>query len=262
MTATAGQLAQASTRSMPVFGAALRAEITKAWTLPWTPLIVATSVVAGLLPAVFANAQVSVAGAGAESAGRVAGTFGLSLCVIVFIILAAVIVGSDIRSGELRLGLSAVPGRVTLAAAKLTALAVLVLTTGAGIFLADWVIRRWTDSSSSGRPVASEHLLTGAGFLVAALAFTFVSAALTTLVKNVMVAVAILVLMPLLLVPFLERFAPAISAVLPYNASAAIMTGGGQAEFAIGIAGGFALLITWAAVAGVVYVVDLNRRDI
>ena len=98
--------------------AAIRGEASKAATLPWTWLVLAAGLVSVGVAAVFANAEVGVTGVAARDPSLLPDTFGLSWSVNVLMIMAAIIAGSDLRSGELLTGLTAVPRRTVLALAR------------------------------------------------------------------------------------------------------------------------------------------------
>lgn len=188
-------------------------------------------------------------------------TTGLALAVVAFMVLAAVVIASGLRSGELRVAASAIPRRSTLAAAQLSALTVLVLTASAALFAADAVIRTWTDPSAT-RLLDLSRLRAGAGFCAAAITFTLTSAALTLAVRNVVVPVAILILTPLLLLGGLEMVAPSALALTPYTASTAVVRGEAGPPTDLAAPGGFLVLLAWSALAAVLFTTTLTRRDL
>lgn len=243
------------------FSCALSAELAKTLTLPWTPLILATALLVALLPAVFASARISIAASDGATGRPLSDTTGLALAVVAFMVLAAVVIASGLRSGEFRVAASAIPRRSTLAAAQLTSMTLLVLTASATLFAADAVIRTWTDPSAT-RLLDLSRLRAGAGFCAATITFTLTSAALTLAVRNVVVPVAILILTPLLLLGGLEMVAPSALALTPYTASTAVVRGEAGPPTDLAAPGGFLVLLAWSALAAVLFTTTLTRRDL
>src|SRR5699024_8618510 len=260
MTST-GQRSKRTLERLPALRAVIRAEMSKVATLPWTWLVLAVAAVFVGVAAVFANAEVGVTGVAARDPSVLPDTFGMSWSVYIFMIMAAVVVGSDLRSGELLTGLITVPKRTVLAVAKLTVLTGLGLVFGTGLFAMDRVIRELVAGVTGASLLNLETLRMGVGYLVSLVVFMCVAAALTLLLRHAMVALAILLLFPFLVAPLLGRIAPSVSALLPHNASATVVADSGQVEYALGMGEGFALLAAWALVGAAVYTVVLVTRD-
>ncbi len=242
-------------------GCALRGELTRTWTLPWTPMLLAVTFLLVAAPAVFAD--VRLATSAADGTGRhLGGTTGLTLAVVALMALAAVVTASGLRAGELRAAASAVPRRATLAAAQLGALTLVVLAAAAVVFVTDAVVRTRTDPSAPPL-IELSQLRAGAGFCAAAVTFALLCAALTLVLRNVIVPVAVLVLTPMLLLAWIERTAPAVMALTPYAASTAAIRGQATGtSTTLSAPGGFLLLLAWSAVSVVVFTTTLARRDL
>lgn len=244
-----------------VLSSAVHAEVTRARTLPWAPMLVALAALVLMLTAAFSGVEVTVAGSGEATTSAIATTFGYSVVVLVLTVLSAILVGSDVRSGELRTSLCVVPHRGVLAAAKLVALVVLTVVTAAGLVLVHQSVLLATGNTSAGDVLGADALRTGLGFVASSTTFVLIAAALTQMLRNVLVPVAILLLSPMLLVPWLENLAPAVAEVLPYNASSWVATGAGMAGSDTGAAGGYLLLLVWAVAAATLFAVTLRFRE-
>lgn len=230
----------------------------KTWTLPWTPLLLVVAALLALAPAVFAD--VRIATSASDGAGRrLDQSTGLVMAAVAFTVLAAIVTGSGLRSGELRLAAGAIPRRGVLAAAQLGALALVVLAASATLFTADALIRTWTDPRAPA-PAGASHLRAGAGCCATAITFTPLCAALTLAVRNPVVPVAVLVLTPMLLLPWLDRTAPAVLTALPYAAASAVIRE--RAGAVLSVPSGFLLLLAWSALSALLFATTLTRRDL
>lgn len=239
---------------------ALRAELSRIWTLPWTPLILTAATLLVLGPAVL-DVRVFTSDADGPGGRPLAATTGLALAVVALMVLAAVVIASGLRCGELRVAASAVPRRTSLAAAQLGALSLVALTASAALFGIDAVVRTWTNPPAPGL-LDPSRLQAGPGFCATAITFTLLCAASTLVVRNAIVPVAVLVLTPLLLFGWLETVAPAVLAALPYAASRAALQGQAETSTALTAPGGFLVLVVWSTVSAIVFTATLVRRDL
>ncbi|MBE3002311.1 hypothetical protein IDM40_26950 [Nocardiopsis sp. HNM0947] len=239
--------------------AALRAETGRLLTLPWTWLVLAAAFTLVTTAAVFADAEIGVAGAGAREAAVLPDTFGLTWSIQVLVVLAAVTAGADLRAGELVNGLICVPDRRILVMARTAVLVGAAVAAGVPLLAVDRWIRHTV--SEAGVPGGAELLSTAAGYLLSAAVFVLLATTLAHLLRHAMAALAILLLMPILLVPLLGRLFPRASEVLPHNASAAAFTGSGQDGLDLTTGQGFALLLGWALVLIAVHTLVFVRRD-
>lgn len=244
-----------------VVRAAFRAETSRFLTLPWTWIVLAAAAALVDTAAVFADAEVGVAGIAARDAEALPDTFGLSWSIQVFVVLAAVVAGADLRAGEPVNGMLAVPDRRILAMARTTVLVGAAVVAGLPLLALDRGIRHAVSVSGAGPEGAAELLRMGAGYLLSLVAFVLLATALTHLLRHAMAALAILLLTPFLVVPLLGRLAPWAAEVLPHNASAAAVTGGGQDGLALTAGQGFAVLLAWSVVLAAVYTLVFVRRD-
>ena len=258
MTTTAARPREEDHRAS-TFTPALRAELSRIATLPWTPLILTAATLLVLAPAVL-NVRVFTSAADGPTGRPLDATTGLTLAVAALVVLAAVAVASGLRCGELRVAASAVPNRTTLAAAQLGALSLVALAASAGLFGIDAAVRAWTNPTAPGL-LDPSRLRAGAGFCAAALTFTLLCAALTLVVRNVVVPVAVLVLTPLVLFGWLTTAAPAVLSVLPYAAGRAALQGQAGTDVVLTAPGGFLVLLAWSTLSAVVFTATLARRD-
>lgn len=245
------------TKTHSIFGAAVRAELTRAWTLPWTPLLCLLAMALAALTAVMAGASVTVAGTGDESTSSLGPAVGLFLALMVLAVAGSVIVGAGFRSGERRVGLGAVPRRPVLAGATLLALALVTSAAAAAAFLVGRVALAVT--GADGPVWGPQALGTALGLVVSTVTFVTVAAALTQLLRNVLVPVALLLLPPLLLLPWVERSLPSLVAVLPYNASTVVINGTRSLE--LSTTGAYLALVAWTVVAAAVFTLTLSVRE-
>lgn len=240
---------------------ALRAELTRAWTLPWTRLVLLVAFLLVLVLAVLADVRIATSAADGPTGRPLDGAVGLMLAIVAFMVLAAVVVGSGLRSGELRVAANAIPHRGTLAAAQLGGLSLLVLASSVVLFGSDAVVRTWMDPSTPGL-LDPSRLRAGVGFCAAALTFALVSATLTLAVRNVVVPVAVLVLTPPVLLGWVDMVAPAALTVLPYAASKAVIQGQAGTEVVLAAPAGFLVLLAWSALSALAFAITMTRRDL
>lgn len=74
--------------------------------------------------------------------------------------------------------------------------------------------------------------------------------------------VAVLVLVPLLLLPWVDRVAPAVLVALPYAAGSAVIGREGVEGAALSVPGGFLVLLSWSVLSALVFTTTLTRRDL
>jgi hypothetical protein len=237
---------------------AVGAELARGLTLPATRMLLAVVALLAVAPAALAEMTVTVSASGAGGTGRLADTFGLSLCLTVVSALAAVWAGCDLRSGELGVALMAVPSRTRLAIARAGALSLVVAPTAVIAFAVDRTIRIWTDPDA--RPGAPGTWRVAVGFVLASVTVALLAAALTTLLRSAMLSIAVLLLVPILVVPLLERVAPVVAGALPFSASGVVVSGAGSVS--MGWAAGMAVLLAWAVASAGLSFVLLRRRDL
>ncbi|RMI14062.1 hypothetical protein [Cellulomonas triticagri] len=235
--------------------AAARAETTRCLTLTGVRVLLALVAMLAVTPAALATARVSSDG---REPGTLPDTLAFSVCLLVFAAIASVCAGADHRSGELVVGLTAVPSRTRLALARLLALSLVNGSCALLVFGIDRGIRLQTDPGA-GRGGLPEHRV-ALGFLCATITVTVLAAALTTLLRHAMLSMAVVLLAPILVVPFLDRVLPSVAAALPFNASSVAVTGSGSTPMPWLV--GVALLAGWGVAAVVTSVLHLRRRDL
>lgn len=235
--------------------AAIRAHLTRIGTDLWAGAILASATLLLTATAVFAGAEFS--GSDAPTPRPLDDAFGLMLCLYLASMLGCLIVGTQLRSGELRAELLAMPRRGLAAGAGLIASALTVVAAGIPLFALDRTIRLWT---ASGQPHgASELWRLGAGFLCGIIVMTLVGMALTMLLRHPMPAMAIVLLFPLLLEPVIERASEASARRLPPGLLDVLLAGAqaGPADWWPALAG----LMIWGAGSAAVYILLVQRHD-
>jgi len=235
--------------------AATRAEVIKILTLPWPMCTLGLAGLTALVPALLADLRISTSGA--ETVARLPSSFGLSLCVILFTVFGCLVAGSDLRSGELNLGLLAVPLRARLFTAKLSAMLLLTACAAVLTFTLDRFVRQLVSSGAEVTGVATWQ--TGTGYVISCVMFAVLGLTLTVLLRSTMIAVATLTLAPILAVPLLQRIAPLVDAALPFSASGLTVTGDSQISAPWGA--GVGVVLAWLVAASSVFALLLQRRD-
>lgn len=210
---------------------------------------------AGSTPLFLGGLRISTADA--PDGRAVEGSSGFVLAIVIFIVLAAIVVGSDLRSGELRIAISSIPNRGVLAAGQLVSLLAMVLSTSVIILGINAISGLW-----GGGTVASysSPITLWIGFCTTAMTFTLLSAAVTLAVKNAIVAVSIIILIPLLGLDAIARVAPGVVGIMPYGAGQTVL----QSDVVLGESyiSTLLILIIWAAIAVVTFRLILGVRDV
>ena len=235
--------------------AAIRAHLTQIGTGPWAGAMLASATLLVTLAAVFAGAEFS--GSDAQAARPLDDAFGLMLCLYLASMLGCLIVGTQLRSGELRAELLAMPRRGLAAGSGLLASALTMLAAGIPLFALDRIIRLWT---APGQPHgASELWRLGVGFLCGIIVMALVGMALTMILRHPMPAMAIVLFFPLLLEPVIERASEAAARRLPPGLVDVLLAGAeaDPADWWPALAG----LIIWGAGSAVAYILLIQRHD-
>ena len=181
-------------------------------------------------------------------------------------VLGALIAGSEFRTGELGISLTAVPSRLRFVIAKAAATAVLstalcllfaVLTTLAMLpVVADW---------NPGILVSPAVLAGYARATLVAVCTTFITLGITLITRRALVGVLIMaVLLGVTITQLLARAAPGLDAVFPISAARNLLFYGSSGVVPPLTSGPFSatvVLLAWAIVAVAAAAFVLSRRD-
>jgi len=211
----------------------VRAELTKIRTLRATWLALAVAVAANLLLAVLARADtVRIAGAdGSVPIDRI-GTLMLAP-VYAFIAVVVYATGSEYRSGQIRVSLTAVPDRRSLAAAKLGAVTLVSLAAAVPAVLPAGLIRPGG--------TALDLLLSAAVYLMLSL----IGCGFAVLSRSLVIPLAVLFILPVMVSPLLRSAVPGVVKFLPHEAALSLLGAPTDPAGDLARGGGLLVLVGW-----------------
>lgn len=175
--------------------------------------------------------------------------------VYLFLVIPVYLAGGEYITGQIRLTLVAVPNRTRLVAAKLTALAAIVIPAATTALLPGRLIVTLSDGLSLGAILLDLTRWTAAYVLMSCVAY-----ALAVLMRSRIAPIAILALVPLLLATGVLPF-PAVIRLLPDQLSLSLLGTPGYDVTALPPAIAAALLSAWAAALLVAQAVAVLLRD-
>lgn len=227
------------------FWSVFSCQMVRMLTLSRVRALVATTVWVSSLPALLAGMTMSTDGVEAHP---LPSTLEL-VALVTFSGLEGCLIGGMDLGAELVICRLAVPSRAGLAGGRMASLLALVLSQAIVAGGADRAIRSWTDPGS-GLLVLSWPLV--AGCLLSTMSFALIGMAVTVLLTNAVLASAVLLLTPVLLLPWVERWWPLLADLSPYSACQASLTGTAEGA-AVGD------LLIWSALAAAVVLIRLGR---
>lgn len=216
-------------------------------TLPRAKALGAAAFLIGVVPALLGGVMISTGG---EQPHRLPETLGLT-GVVALGCLGGCSAGAMDSGGEAVTALLAVPRRGILAGARIASLLLTTVPPALVIAVIDRSVRSWTERGVDG---SSSWWAVLAGYLCSVVAFTLVGMALSVVLSNAVLAAAILSLVPVLLLPWVDHWCPLLVRLLPYSACGAALTGPGWATAILELVG-------WAIVAAAVYTTHLLLRN-
>ena len=216
-------------------------------TLPRAKALGAAAFLIGVVPALLGGVMISTGG---EQPHRLPETLGLT-GVVALGCLGGCSAGAMDSGGEAVTALLAVPRSGSLAGARIASLLLTTVPPALVIAVIDRSVRSWTERGVDG---SSSWWAVLAGYLCSVVAFTLVGMALSVVLSNAVLAAAILSLVPVLLLPWVDRWCPLLVRLLPYSACGAALTGPGWATAILELVG-------WAIVAAAVYTTHLLLRN-
>jgi ABC-2 type transport system permease protein len=211
----------------------VRAELTKIRTLRATWLALAVAFAGNTLLAVLARTDaVRIAGAdGSVPIDRI-GTLMLAP-VYAFIAVVVYATGSEYRSGQIRVSLTAVPDRRSLAAAKLGAITLVSVAAVVPAVLPAVVIR--PDGT------ASDLLLSAAVHLMLSL----IGCGFAVLARSLITPLAVLFILPVMVSPLLRSALPGVVKFLPHEAALSLLGAPTDPVGDLTRGGGLLVLVSW-----------------
>jgi ABC-2 type transport system permease protein len=211
----------------------VRAELTKIRTLWATWLALAVAFAANTLLAVLARTDaVQIAGAdGSVPIDRI-GTLMLAP-VYAFIAVVVYATGSEYRNGQIRVSLTAVPDRRSLAAAKLGAITLVSLAAAVPAVLPAMLIRP--------HGTAVDLLLMAVVYLLVSL----IGCGFAVLARSLVTPLAVLFILPVMVSPLLRSALPGVVKFLPHEAALSLLGAPTDPGGDLTGGGGLLVLVSW-----------------
>lgn len=233
----------------------VRAEVTKALTEPAVPFVLAAVLVLNTALCVLASSDVVRLSTG-DGLVQLSGVGAVVLApAYLFLVVPVHLAGSEHAGGQYRLTLAAVPDRSRLVAARLAALAAVVVPAAALVVLPG----RLVVTVGGGLPVGAV-VLDLVRWTAAHVLLGCVAHGLATLLRSRVAPIGVLALGPLLLATGVLPW-PAVIRLLPDQLALSLVGTPGYDVTALHPAVAAALLTAWAAVALAAGAVAVLQRD-